>query len=47
MTNHSDKDCFIKARTAYCQGIFQRYYVTDNDVAEDVRVGGYGSTTKQ
>lgn len=47
MANHSDKDCFIKARTAYCQGIFQRYYVTDNDVAEDVRVGGYGSTTKQ
>ena len=32
----------------YCigQGIFQKYYKTDDDVADGERVGGFGSTSK-
>lgn len=48
MTNHSDKDCFIKKGSAYCQGVFHKYYVTDNDhlTEKQKRIGGYGSTSK-
>lgn len=48
MTNHSDKDCVLKAGQAYCQGIFNKFYVTDNDhlTEKQTRVGGCGSTDK-
>ena len=31
MTNHSKHDCFIPKGQAYCQGIFNKYYLADND----------------
>ena len=36
----------IKKGDAIGQGIFQKYFVTDDDVAEGERVGGFGSTNK-
>lgn len=38
----------IKIEKGYCmgQGIFQKYYITENDNAEGERTGGFGSTTK-
>ena len=46
MTNHSNKDCFIPKGQAYCQGVFHRYYIADDDDTVAERVGGYGSTNK-
>ena len=28
----------------YAQGIFLKYYLTDDDIAEGQRTGGFGST---
>lgn len=38
----------IKIEKGYClgQGIFQKYYTTEDDNAEGERIGGFGSTTK-
>ncbi len=36
----------IKKGECIGQAIFQKYYVTDNDVAEGERKGGFGSTSK-
>ena len=36
----------LKAGEAYAQGIIMAYYVTDDDEADGVRNGGFGSTTK-
>ena len=38
----------VTIEKGYCigQGIFQKYYKTDNDVAGGERVGGFGSTSK-
>ena len=36
----------IEKGYAIGQGIFQKYYVTDDDAAEGERVGGFGSTSK-
>lgn len=47
MTNHSNKDCFIPKGQAFCQGVFHKFYTTDNDTCTEERVGGYGSTNKQ
>ena len=44
--NEGDKEVIISKNKAYCQGIFIKYLVTDDDVAEGERVGGFGSTTK-
>lgn len=46
MTNHSDNACFIPKGQAYCQAVFHRYYLTDDDSLTEKaeRVGGYGST---
>lgn len=48
MTNHSKHDCFIPKGQAYCQGIFNKYYLADNDgdTEKRQRVGGYGSTNR-
>ena len=37
----------ITIEKGYCmgQGIFQKYYITDNDNAEGERKGGFGSTS--
>ena len=44
--NIKDEDTIVKKGDAIGQGIFQKYFVTDDDVAEGERVGGFGSTNK-
>ncbi len=44
--NIKDEDIEIKKGEAIGQAIFQKYLVTDDDVAEGERIGGFGSTNK-
>ena len=44
--NIKEEDILIKKGEAIGQAIFQKYFVTDNDVAEGERSGGFGSTSK-
>ncbi len=44
--NCSDHDIEIKKGDIIGQIIFQKYLITDNDIAEGVRTGGFGSTDK-
>ena len=46
MTNEGDKALVIDAGTAFAQGIFVRYGLTEDDDATERRNGGLGSTTK-
>lgn len=48
LTNDSreGKTIEIKAGEAYCQGIILQYHTTDDDDADGIRNGGFGSTTK-
>ena len=47
LQNHGDSDFVIKKGTAFCQGIFMKYLLTDDDSCEAVRVSGIGSTNKE
>ena len=44
--NIKEEDVGIKKGDAIGQAIFQKYLVTDDDMAEGERIGGFGSTTK-
>ena len=44
--NIKDEDTIVKKGDAIGQGIFQKYFISDNDKAEGERVGGVGSTSK-
>ena len=44
--NMKEEDIIIKKGEAIGQAIFQKYLITDDDVAEGKRMGGFGSTTK-
>ena len=44
--NIKEEDIEIKKGEAIGQAIFQKYLVSDDDVAEGERLGGFGSTTK-
>ncbi len=44
--NIKDEDIEIKKGDAIGQGIFQKFLVTDNDVSQGERKGGFGSTSK-
>ena len=44
--NIKDEDITIKKGEAIGQGVFQKYFVADNDKAEGERLGGFGSTSK-
>ena len=44
--NNSGVDYVIKKGERCAQGIFTKFFVTDDDNAEGVRSGGYGSTGK-
>lgn len=44
--NIKDEDIEIKKGDAIGQGLFQKYFVTDNDMATNERTGGFGSTNK-
>ena len=48
ITNDSneDKTVEIPAGTGFAQGIFMQYGITEDDDAEGIRNGGFGSTTK-
>ena len=44
--NIKEEDIVIKKGEAIGQAIFQKYFVTDDDVAEGERKGGFGSTSR-
>ena len=44
--NRKDEDVEIKKGDCIGQGIFQKYLVTDDDIATGERLGGFGSTSK-
>ena len=44
--NIKEEDIVIKKGEAIGQAIFQKYLITDDDVAEGERLGGFGSTTR-
>ncbi len=44
--NIKEEDIEIKKGDAIGQGVFQKYLVTDDDSAEGLRTGGFGSTSK-
>lgn len=44
--NYFNKPLEIKKGEVVGQAIFQKYMVTDNDVAEGERISGFGSTSK-
>ncbi len=44
--NFKDEDLVIKKGDVIGQVIFQKYLTVDNDQAEGVRTGGFGSTNK-
>jgi len=44
--NFFDHDVEIKKGDSIGQAIFQKYLVVDNDNADGLRVGGFGSTSK-
>ena len=45
--NFKDEDIKVEKGERIGQAIFQKYLVTDNDVAEGKRTGGFGSTDKK
>ena len=44
--NIKDEDIEIKKGDAIGQGIIQKFLITDNDVSQGQRTGGFGSTSK-
>lgn len=46
LTNEGDKALTIDAGTAFAQGIFVHYLLTEDDDVTEQRNGGLGSTTK-
>lgn len=46
LRNLSSKPLTVNAGDNFCQGIFEKYYLTDDDDVTDDRKGGIGSTTR-
>ena len=44
LRNDGDTEYIIKKGERCMQGVFLKYYTTDNDVADGIRGSGYGST---
>ena len=44
--NIKEEDITIKKGEVIGQGVFQKYFVSDDDTAEGERLGGFGSTSK-
>lgn len=44
--NFGDTDTTVSKGDAIGQGIFQKFFVTDDDAATGSRLGGFGSTSK-
>lgn len=47
LQNHGNKDFIINKGDAFCQGVFMKYLVTDDDVSSGIRMSGFGSTNKE
>lgn len=47
LQNHGDKDFVVKKGSAFGQGVFTKFLITDDDDASDVRISGFGSTNKE
>ena len=47
LQNEGTEEYVIKKGTGLAQGVFIKYLVTDDDQANDVRVGGIGSTDRR
>ena len=47
MVNRGNDTFTVKAGNGFAQGIFTEFGITENDAANGVRNGGFGSTTKQ
>ena len=47
LQNHGDKDFVVKKGSAFGQGIFTKFLITDDDEASGVRISGFGSTNKE
>lgn len=45
--NHGLESVFLSKGTRLAQGIFYKYLKTDNDCADSIRSGGFGSTGRQ
>lgn len=43
--NYSDKDVIIRKGDAIGQGVFQLFFITEDDQAKGERQGGFGSTS--
>lgn len=44
LKNEGDKTYEVKKGDKYAQGIFMKYLITDDDIANNLRKGGIGST---
>lgn len=44
--NHEGRVLTVRRGEAFAQGIFLPFGITDDDASDDVRVGGFGSTSK-
>lgn len=44
MTNNGERDLVVEAGKGFAQGIFMKYFLTDDDSASSSRTGGFGST---
>lgn len=44
LQNHGDKTYVVKKGEAFAQGIFNKFLIADEDTANNVRKGGFGST---
>lgn len=42
--NFSNEDIIIKKGERIAQAVFQKFLITDNDIADGIRLGGFGST---
>ncbi len=45
--NEGEKDFVVSKGDAIGQGIFMKYLLTDDDITENIRIGGIGSTNKE
>lgn len=44
--NFGEKQLNLQSGEAMCQGIFTKYYLTEDDNTDGIRNGGFGSTSK-
>ena len=44
MSNDGEYEVNLEKGKAFCQGILENYYITENDSCFQTRNGGFGST---